>query len=46
MVRQYGKIVLLASMLLISTACAKSATMQSEDFRPKDSDLFGGDGGS
>jgi hypothetical protein len=46
MIRQYGKIILLAGMLLMSTACAKFATTQSEDFRPKDSDLFGGDGGS
>ena len=42
MVRHYGKIILLASMVLISTACTKSATTQSEDFRLKDSD-HGGD---
>jgi hypothetical protein len=40
--RQYGKIILLASMILISTACAKYPTTQSEDFRLKDSD-HGGD---
>ncbi len=46
MIRQYGKIILLASMILMNTACVKSATTQSEDFRPKDSEQFGGDGGS
>jgi hypothetical protein len=46
MIRQYGKIILLASMILMNSACVKSATTQSEDFRPKDSEQLGGDGGS
>ena len=33
MVRQYGKILLLASMVLITTACSTDPTIQSEDFR-------------
>jgi len=33
MVRQYGKLLLLAGMVLITTACAKYPTTQSEDFR-------------
>jgi len=33
MVRQYGNILLLASMVLITTACSKYPTTQSEDFR-------------
>ena len=43
MVRQYGKILLLASMVLITTACAKYPTTQSEDFRWNHSDQLGGD---
>jgi hypothetical protein len=33
MVRQYGKLLLLASMVLLTTACSKYPTAQSEDFR-------------
>jgi hypothetical protein len=46
MIRQYGKIVLVASMMLMSTACARSVATQSEDFRLRDSDRFMDDGGS
>ena len=42
MIRQYGKIILLASMILMNTACARSATTPSEDFRPQDFDQFRG----
>jgi len=42
MVRQYGKILLLASMVLITTACSKSPTTQGEDFRWNHFDQFGG----
>ena len=43
MVRQYGKILLLATMVLISTACSKYSTTQSEDFRWNRSNHLGGD---
>ena len=43
MVCQYGRIVLLAGMMLLNTACVRPATMQSEDFRPKDAEQLGGD---
>jgi hypothetical protein len=43
MVRQYGKLLLLASMVFITTACAKSLTTQSEDFRWNNSHQLGGD---
>jgi hypothetical protein len=43
MVRQYGKILLLASLVLITTACTKSLTTQSEDFRLQDFDRFRSD---
>jgi uncharacterized lipoprotein len=42
MVRQYGKILLLASLVLITAACSKSPTTQSEDFRWNHFDQFGG----
>ena len=38
MVCQYGKILLLASMVLITTACSKYPATQSEDFRWNHSD--------
>jgi hypothetical protein len=43
MIRQYGKLILLVSMMLISIACTKSTMTQSEEFRLQDSDLFRGD---
>jgi hypothetical protein len=43
MVRQYGKILLLASMVLITIACSKSPMTESEDFRWNRSNHFGGD---
>jgi hypothetical protein len=47
MVRQYGTIygtiLLLASMVLITTACSKYPTTQSEDFRWNRSNHLGGD---
>ena len=43
MVRQYGKLLLLASMVLITTACATSPTTQSEDFRWNNPHQLGGD---
>jgi hypothetical protein len=43
MVRQYGKILLLASMVLITIACSKYPTTQSEDFRWNPAHHLGGD---
>ena len=43
MVRQYGKILLLASMVLITTACSTNPTTQSEDFRWNHSNQLRGD---
>jgi hypothetical protein len=42
MVHQYGKILLLASTVLIATACSKSPTTQSEDFQWNHSNYLGG----
>ena len=41
MVRPYGKILLLASMALITTACSKYPTVQSEGFQWNHSDQLG-----
>ena len=43
MVRQYGEILLLASMVLITIACSTYPTTQSDDFRWKPSHHLGGD---
>jgi hypothetical protein len=43
MIYQYGKLLLLASMILIGTACSKYPTTQSEDFRWNPSNHLGGD---
>ena len=39
MVRQYGKILLLASLVFITIACSKYLTTESEDFRWNRSNL-------
>ena len=43
MARQYGKRLLLASMVFIIIACSKYPTTQSEDFRWNRSHHLGGD---
>gem|GEM_PF-2361471 len=43
MVHQYGKILLLASMVFITIACSTDPTLQSEDFRWNRSNQLGGD---
>jgi|RhiMethySRZTD1v2_1073278.scaffolds.fasta_scaffold132220_2 hypothetical protein len=43
MVRQYGKVLLLASMFLLTIACSKYPTTQSEDFRWNRSNHLGGE---
>lgn len=40
MIRQLGRIMLLAIMVLINTACTKYRTTQNEDFRGKGSHQF------
>ena len=42
MVRQYGTILLLASMVLITIACSKSPTTQDEDFQRNHFNYLGG----
>jgi hypothetical protein len=43
MIRQYGKIILVAGMILMNTACARSVTTPSEDWRRQDFEHSGGD---
>ncbi len=43
MVRPYGKILLLASTVLITIACSTYPTTQDDDFRWKPSHHLGGD---
>lgn len=43
MVRHYGQLLLLTGMVLSITACSKSPTTQSEDFRWNRSQQLGGD---
>ena len=43
MVRQYGKLLLVASMVLLTLACAQYQTTQNEDFRWNPARHLGGD---